>query len=373
MSNGQLQVSRFMDLLDSPGGKEKVAQNAEPYIRDKLREDSFAAQIIPPQDVAPSECTPSTRHDSIVKIVEVEPTIGMAMPVTFRGGTTAEFLQGPRIGVPFYSIMSPMFEKTTQELLAYSMPLTKMVEQYAVKDIEAIWDYQFTRHIETCVQRMQIIANTVATACASSNVRAGTVVERSVVKGTGARLSLTDDLVLHPIQVADLTLLMNLLDDYERKAATMLITAADYNDIMQWTRQDLSDQQVGDTREKGVSFNSLGGMKVIKTIKSNILRRGNVYAFTEPDFLGKFFILNKINFWTNKIVNKIQFTAWGDIGMALIGIASIGKLELYSANVEPTTGAPADVAAKTPLAISALSSRYNRVDEGFCYTGVHTW
>lgn len=373
MSNGQIEVSRFVDMLDAPGGKEKIAQAAEPYIRDKLREDSYAAQIIAPDDVTPDECQPATRSDSLVKIVEIEPNVPAALPVTFRGGTDAHFLGGKRIAVPFYTIMSPMFEKPTQEMLCYKMPLTKMTEQYAVKDIEMIWDYQFTRHIETSIQQMQVTANGAAVASASSNVRAGTVVERSMVKGTGARLSLTDDLVVHPIQNADLVLMKNLLEEYERKAATMLITSPDYNDVQQWTRQDLSDQQVGDTREEGVTFNKLGGMKVIKTIKTNILRRGNVYAFTEKDFLGRFYILNKINFWTNKVVNKIQFCAWMDLAMAIINIASIGKLELYSANVEPTTGAALDIAAKTPLAIPALNVEYNQVEAGNAYVALHTW
>ena len=47
---------RFADLLDAPGGKEKIAQLASNYIRDRLREDSYAAQVLPPQDVTPAEC-----------------------------------------------------------------------------------------------------------------------------------------------------------------------------------------------------------------------------------------------------------------------------------------------------------------------------
>lgn len=368
-----IQASRFSDIMDTPSGKEKLAQAAEPYIRDKLREDSWMAQLIPPEDVSAADCTPATTHDGLMKIVHVEPSTSGAAPVTFRGGTEAEWVRGPRIGVPFYSIMSRMFEKTTQELLAYEMPLTKIIEKFAVKDIESIYDYQGIRYIESGVQMMQNIANAGATALASSNVQAGAVIERSIAKGQGARISLVDDLVLHPLVRSDFTRLMNMLDGYERKAHAILITAPDYNDLMNWTSLDAGDSRESDTMEKGLNLNTLFGLKVVKTIKTRILRTGNVYAFCAPEFLGKFFILNKINFWTNKIINKIQFCAWGDIAMAIINIASEAKLELYSANVEPATGAANDIAAKTPVTLATLSERYNRVDEGFVYSGVHTY
>jgi hypothetical protein len=122
-------TQRFVQMMDMQGGKEKIAQATSNYIRDKLREDSFLAQILPPEDVTPDDCQVSTEHDTLVKIVEVEQEQSVAMRVTFRGGASAEFIRAPRVAVPFYTIMSPMFEKTEQELLAYQMPLTKLVER----------------------------------------------------------------------------------------------------------------------------------------------------------------------------------------------------------------------------------------------------
>lgn len=358
-------TSRFVQMMDTPGGKEKVAQATSNYVRDKLREDSFMAQIIPPEDLTPDECQVSTEHDTIVRIVEVEQEQAVAMRITFRGGGQAEFIRAPRMAVPLYTIMSPMFEKTEQELLAYRMPLTKLVERNAVKDIELIQDYVFLLHIEAAVQAVQANANGGAKALATSDLTgAGATIEASINKGEGARNATTDDLVVHPIIRPDFARVMKILNSTERKPATLLITDPDYTDVLQWSITDLGPKWTEGSLENGLALNNLFGLKVIRTIKTKVLRVGNVYCFTEPDFLGKFFVLNKVKFYLDKEINKIRFCAWEDIGSAIVNIASVAKLELYSANVEPSTAAPGDLAAKTPVSQDQLGTNYNQVDNG---------
>jgi hypothetical protein len=360
---------RFADLLDAPGGKEKIAQLASNYIRDRLREDSYTAQVIPPQDVTPAECQKSLTHDGLMKVVEVEPTSDAAMPVTFRGGTYAQFIRAPRVGVPFYSIMSPMFEKVEQELLAYDMPLTKIIEKNAVKDLEAIQDHVFTVHIESAVQAMQTAANGgSSTELSGSTVQAGTVVERSAVKGESARNATTDDTTVRPIQRVDFPRLVKTINAYEKKPASLLMTEPDYTDLIQWTIQELGHDLTSSSVEKGLPLNTLFGYKFIRTIKTRILRQGNVYCFTEPDFLGVFYVLNKVKFYLDKKVNKIMFCAWEDIGMCIVNVSSIGKLELYSEDANPSTqGTPSILAALTPVPYESLNDPYHRVEEGDVY------
>ena len=365
-------TQRFLQMMDMEGGKEKIAQATSNYIRDKLREDSFLAQIIPPEDVTPDDCQVSTEHDTIVKIVEVENEQTPAMRITFRGGNMAEFIRAPRVAVPFYTIMSPMFEKTEQELLAYQMPLTKLVERNAIKDIELIQDYVFLLHIESAVQFMQTDANggTPAALATSDLPPAGTTIEQNISKGEGARNSSTDDLIVHPIIRPDFPRLMKMLSGTERNAKCMLITKPDYQDILQWTITDLGNRHTEGTLENGLALNTLFGLKVIQTIKTKVVRTGNVYCFTEPDFLGKFFVLNKVKFYLDKELNKIRFAAWEDIGSAIINIASIAKLELYSADVNPSTGAAVDIAAKTPVTHDQLGTNYNKVEQGGYYPAI---
>ena len=69
----QVLTELFAQRLESPEGKEKIAEYGGNYIRDRLREVSFARKIIPTQPVTRADCQRSVNHDTLVKIVDVEP------------------------------------------------------------------------------------------------------------------------------------------------------------------------------------------------------------------------------------------------------------------------------------------------------------
>ena len=148
----------FASKLSTSEGKEKIAEYGGSYIRDRLREVSFARKVIPPEQVTRADCQRSVNHDTLVKIIDVEPQ-SRAMSITFRGQPTARFIRGDRAEVAFFTISSEMFQKTEQELLAYEMPITKIIEENSVKDIQEIEDREFTIHIEAAVQALQTEAN----------------------------------------------------------------------------------------------------------------------------------------------------------------------------------------------------------------------
>jgi hypothetical protein len=78
-----------------------------------------------------------------------------------------------------------MFQKTEQELLAYEMPITKIIEENSVKDIQEIEDREFTIHIEAAVQALQLEANGgVATALNATTLTGGGVVEFSIARAS---------------------------------------------------------------------------------------------------------------------------------------------------------------------------------------------
>jgi opacity protein-like surface antigen len=74
-----------------------------------------------------------------------------------------------------------------------------------------------------------------------------------------------------------------------------------------------------------VKADTIVGLKVIRTIKTEILREGNIYCFTAPEFLGRFYILNQTKFYIDKIANLITWQSWEDIAMGIGNIASIDR------------------------------------------------
>ena len=308
-----------------------------------------------------------------VEIVDVEPK-SRAMAMTFRGQPSANFIRAPRAEIPFFTISSEKFEKVEQELLAYEMPITKVIEDNSVKDIQEIEDREFLIHIEAAVQGLQAEANGVGVAPAlnATALQGGTPpVEFSVRKGELARAATSDTSVALPLQRPDIVNLYKLLDGNRLRAEMTLLTEVDWDDILQWTVEDFGDRLQSETTTDGYKYNTLLGRPYVRTIKTDLLRPGNLYTFTKPEFFGKFYVLNNTKFYIDKIANLITWQSWEDIAMSIINIASVRKLELYSEDANPSTQASAAILANfIPKAEEDLGAVNNRVDKGWVFPQV---
>lgn len=360
----------FTQKLSSAEGKEKLAEYGGSYIRDRLREVSFARKVLPPEQVTRADCQRSVNHDTLVRIVDIEPQ-SRAMAVTFRGQPRARFIRGDRAEIPFYTISSEMFQKTEQELLAYEMPITKIIEENSVKDIQEVEDREFLTHVEAACQALQTEANgAVATALNKTNLALGAVVEFSIRKGELARAAASNDATVRPVQRPDIVNLRKMLDGNRLKSERLLMTEVDWDDVLQWTVEDFGNRLQSETAVEGYKYNTLLGLAYIRTIKTDILRPGNMYVFTKPEFFGKFYVLNNSKFYIDKVANTISFQAWEDIGMAVLNVAAVRKMELYSADANPSTNADSLLSNFIPVAEDALGAKNNRVDSGVKFPAV---
>jgi len=357
----------FFEKVATQEGKDKIAEFGGTYIRDRLREVSFARKILPPQPVQRSECQRSVNHDTLVKIVDIGPN-SKAVALTFRGQPTARFIRAPRYEIPFFTISSEKFEKTEQELLAYEMPVTKIIEENSVKDIQAIEDRQFLIFVEAAVQGYQASTSNFN----STNVLTTPSLQVSAVKSEGALADSTGtSFTVYPVLKTDFIKLKQLLHRRHLRAERMLITEPDYDNISAWTVQDVGMTIAGETSTEGWKSDTVVGLKIIRTIKTEILREGNVYCFTAPEFFGRFYVLNQTKFYIDKIANLITWQSWEDIAIGLGNISAVVKLELYAGSVAPgytDTGYASllPVDENDPL----LAPVNNKVDSGLKYPNV---
>lgn len=387
---GDVLNEMFLAKLDTAEGKEKIAAYGGNYIRDRLREESFARKILPPKTVTKSDLQVSTKHDTMVMIVEMEP-FSRGMSMSFRGKPEVHYYTGSRFEVPFSTVGSLRYEQTEQELMAYKMPITKIIRRNIVNDIQEVEDSIFLGHIESAVQSLQKDANglaftvgagsTAAKACTALNVKAeqttaGTgCVESGKVKGidvinghdAGNGNNGQDDDTAFPVQKDDLIKLFQLFTGTGGRGSRLrcdqiLVTDTDFEDINAWALSDMGDKIVGETTVDGYKYKTLIGRKFTRTLKTDLLRPGNIYAFAAPEFLGGFCILNKTKFYADKERNKISFEAWEDIGMYIGNVAAVRKLELYAGSVD--TGSAADVTStRSPKAESELGALNNLVED----------
>jgi hypothetical protein len=379
-SSAEMVNSGFIERLDTEGPT-KTAQATVNYIKDRLREATFTDQILPNQRVVRGDLQRSTEHDTLVKIVDIEPT-SRAMPLTFRGQPTATYVTGKRYAIGFFTISSLKFEIIEQELMAYEMPVTKIIEENSLKDMMELKDREFLLHTEACVNAMQEEGNGGAVAFNATNVNAGAVVGVSKIKGALALSVAVDDFVARPIQKSDITDIKKLLKRKIVDAAgitvragrlrpvVMLITESDADDIEKFTIEDMGGKLTGETAVDGYAYNKMVGLRMIKTIKNDILKEGNVYVFTAPEFFGRNYTLNDVKFYIDKIANRIFWQAWMDIGMGIGNIASVVKLELYGgSNIVGATDVGFE--GSIPDDPEDLGKQNNKVAEGLTFPTIH--
>jgi hypothetical protein len=287
----------FVSKLASTEGREKVAAEGTNFIRTKLREVSFARKIIPPHYVSKADLTRSVNHDQFVKIVDKEPD-SKAMTVNFRGDPTVNYLEGPRYEIPLFHIYSEEFQKVEEELLAYEMPITEVIERNSVLDIQKIEDESFIRKIDQAIT-------------ASGKSTSGAYGSDGSLQPAGIRAGL------------------DLLDGDELRAETILMNAKMFNRIavVGSNNTTFGDGTVLDkVTVEGYTFPTLFGRRLVVTNKTSLVADNDMYIFAAPEFLGQFCIMKDATFDIEKKWNVISFRAYETIGIGIGNIKAAAKV-----------------------------------------------
>ena len=291
----------FIERLNTQEGLEKTAAAGSAFVRAVMREIAFSRRILPPESVTRADCTRSTQHDTLIKIVDIEPD-SKAFAINFRGEAEDKYVQGRRYALPFFKIESPKFQKSEGELLAYDYPITKVIEENSIKDIQAVEDEKFIEYSESAINisGKRIVAS-------STNS-----VDRKV-----------------------LTSLFKMIDYDRLSVGCVLMNNVDYDD---WCVQDATEvgsSLASEMTVSGYKYDSILKRKLVVTNKSDIVAPGEIWAYTEPAYLGNFFILNDTKFWIKKEADMVIWKTWEYIAEGFGNIKSIAKIELDVPNPMP--------------------------------------
>lgn len=293
----------FIERLDTPEGLEKTSAAGSAFVRAVMREVAFSRRILPPESVTRADCQRSVKHDTLVKIVDIEPD-SKAFAVNFRGEAEDKYIQGRRYALPFFKIESQKFQKQEAELLAYDYPITKVIEENSIKDLQTVEDEKFVEYSE------------------------------SAINITGKRIISTDT----AIDKKNLNSLFKMIDYDRLSVGCVLLNNVDFDD---WQVQDsvqLGDTLASEITVSGYKYDSIMKRKLVVTNKSDIVAPGEVWVYTEPQYLGNFFILNDTKFWIKKEADMIIWKTWEYIAEGFGNIRSVGKLELDVPNPIPSGG-----------------------------------
>lgn len=361
---------------------EKLGEATGLYIQDKLRENSFARKILPPQTVTEAELTRNVSDEGLEYIDDIEPD-SIAMRINWRGEPNRTYIEGKRYSIRISTIASERFQKSEQELRSYKMPLTKVIEQNTVKDIQEQIDITFMQHVKAAVYLATM--NRMNTLVSRGGLTEGTKVDTAdsnVVNAsgkttknfeseaeflsylfrqdkyaakadtTGAKIDLSDiNVAARPSNQAyyqnlllssEATFNRKVLRDLvkvqaarQMKARVFLMHENDWNDTIAWTTEDAGLQITSEIVKDGYKYTTVGGYTFVTTVRDNpeIIEPGQIFSFPSPEFLGRYLILENTKFWINKQGRFITMEAWEDAGIGFGNIKGIGCILLAGASI----------------------------------------
>ena len=105
---------------------------------------------------------------------------------------------------------------------------------------------------------------------------------------------------------------------------------ADFNQLLEWGSDEL-DIKAGDTATAGWTSATLMGREVIVTVKDGLLAPGVVYCFTDPEYIGKHYVLEDLKFEMEKRFDTIQFQVSLEMGMNFGNVNSVATLTIPQA------------------------------------------
>ena len=293
----------FIERLDTTEGLQKTAAAGAAFVRSRIREIGFARRILPPESVTRADLTRSTDHDTLIKIVDIEHD-SAAKAVNFASEADERYIQGKRYALPFFKVESEKFVKSEAELLAYDYPITKVLEENSIKDIQFVEDEKFIEYAEAAVAI------------------------------TGKRLTSAATAV----DRKELTSLFKMIDFDKLSVGCCLMPTVDWDDWLVQPATEIGSPLASEITVDGYKYQTILNRKLVVTNKHDILLPGEIWAFTDPAYLGNFFILNDVKFWIKKEADLVIWKTWEYIAEGFGNIKSLAKLELSVPNPIPVGG-----------------------------------
>jgi hypothetical protein len=304
----------FIKEISGPNAT-KVAEAAGLYIAQVLRERSFARQVLTPRTVTRYDLKNSGEHDQLVFIDEKEVNIGPAKAINFKAEPDGAYINTKRYEIPIQEISSDLFSKKEIELLASTQPVTKVLEEIAVREIEAVEDSKFLSYA----------------ASAASTV--GNDVQVNQGSAVGARLTKTATKTL-----------INLIESKKLKCSTILMPVTVFNDILDMEWEQLGGDLLKEVTTEGYKYYNWAGRKLIVSIKDDMFRSTTVapdgtpgtgapqiYGFADEKALGRFLVLDSTKFGVRRVFNTIEMMGWEYVGIGLGNANGCSRVTLTSA------------------------------------------
>ena len=285
--------SKFLDSIQGSGFSKVASDFSSAYIRMINREDGFLRKIIPAESVSANDFWRDPNSDRPAVMVTIEPTGSPAASLPFNSNAEIQYYYASKAIIPFFDIKTPRFQKNVYELMTYKdIDLRKVVVDNALKDMQKCEDAGFIGRVD------QIVSG----------------------NGTFTFTGLSRESWVEVSKIMGKKMLRN---------GIALMNDATFREFGKWSR----DQVGGDLSEKmfkegmsGLGDSKIFGMNILSTLKADIVNDNTCYLFTESDYLGKLYELQKPTMYVSREEDILTVNANEKIGLGIINTAGVNKI-----------------------------------------------
>ena len=307
----------FIEKIATTEGQAQLSEAGKQYVKTELQEAAFSRAILPQEPITTADCQRNVNDNSLYVIRDIEPGVS-ALGVDNLGEPDGNYVKGERYTIPIVNFVTKRFQITVEDLRAYQYKITKRIEDKSVPILEKLEDKFFLRMIGGALS-----------------------IGGKMVQGAGLLPGDTTahDLTLNPADHIKLknTLQAGIAGGAEKKleVSCMLGTQEVYESLIMIP--NVGDDFGKDRVLNGITSDTLYGTKFTRTIKSDLLPNGHIWAFTAPDFLGHNFALGEPTFEIKSNFGLIEWQTKESIGMGIGNNSSVALMTLPGSVVPGTT------------------------------------
>lgn len=297
--SAQFVNSNFVRKVEEGRTKEAEAEGTA-FIRQKMRQESFAREIIEPVMLGDDEIDRDENTDQPKKIVEKEPD-SVATFVPFHGSAARTWFRGKRFAVYFGKTESQRFTKNKFELMTYQNDIRKILSDNSVKDMA---DQEDTKFLDTVNAVIALALSTQRTLAASFNSSAFKLGFQGLV-------------------------------NRRQPIGKMLMAKSTYYEAIDLPATSVGNDVASRHYDTGIETEEkLWGIPVVSTIKREIVddvsggTRRSVYVFAPQNYLGVFYLLQDATLYIKQEADIIEFWSYAAPGIGLGNTLAMQRIDL---------------------------------------------
>ena len=298
----------LVEALSGPeqGEMTKLASATGSYVRLRLRENGFWRKILPPKNITSADLArlPNTELPCVLDEMEFDSPGARVAPL--NESSDVEYFYGSRFVTYIFRIITPEFTKNVDELRTYKNDPRQILTENVLKDMNTVED---TQGIVACDE----LVGTAATAAAPNPTDSASGQPQSFSYAAGLTRTSYVDILSH-------------LENLELNNGVFLVNRKTAKEFLRFTRDEIGGDLSQDMFKRGLKALpefSIMDVPHIATMKRNLVPDNVVYQFAEPNYMGRFYILQDATMFVKKEKDILKFSAMSKLGFSIPNVRAV--------------------------------------------------